>query len=151
MPTPAHSGRTLHVQLPVADLERSTAFFARLGFGFDPRLSGGTAACMPVGEQAVVMLLDRETFAQYAHLPAGHPTTHTQALYAFGVCTRDEVDTVVDAALAAGGREADGPEDHGSMYTRSFSDLDGHPWQVVWMDAAAQQGADESPTQDAVA
>ena len=145
MATPAHLGRMLYVQLPVADLERSKAFFAKLGFSYDPKFSDETAACMPVGEQAIVMLLGHETFAQYAHLPTGDPTTHTQALYCFGVSARDEVDTVADAALAAGASEADSPEDHGFMYTRSFFDLDGHPWQVMWMDpAAAQQGAAES-------
>jgi hypothetical protein len=145
MATPAHPGRTLYVQLPVADLERSKAFFAKLGFGCDPRSSDETAALVPVGEQAMVMLLDRETFAQHAHLPPGDPTTHTQALYCFGVSARDEVDTVADAALAEGASEADGPEDHGFMYTRSFLDLDGHPWQVMWMDpAVAQQGTEES-------
>jgi predicted lactoylglutathione lyase len=145
MATPGHPGRTLYVQLPVADVERSEAFFAKLGFSYDPRFSDETAACMLVGEHAIVMLLGHETFAQYAHLPTGDPTTHTQALYCFGVSARDEVDTVADAALAAGASEAEGPEDHGFMYTRSFFDLDGHPWQVMWMDpAAARQGMAES-------
>lgn len=154
MTTAAHPGRTLYVQLPVADPERSTAFFAQLGFRCDPELGDGNAACVRVGEQAVVMLLGRETFAQYAHLPTGDPTTHAQALYCFGVSTREEVDTVVDAAAAAGASESDGPEDHGFMYTRSFVDLDGHPWQVVWMDpAATQRGAGQpaASPQDAVA
>jgi predicted lactoylglutathione lyase len=72
------------------------------------------------------------------------PATHTLALYCFSVSARDEVDTVTEAALAAGGTEADGPEDHGFMYSRSFFDLDGHGWQVMWMDpAAAQQGPGE--------
>jgi hypothetical protein len=103
-----------------------------------------TAACMLVGEQASVMLLSHETFAQFAKLPMADPTTHTLALYCFSVSARDEVDTVAEAALAAGGTEADGPEDHGFMYSRSFFDLDGHGWQVMWMDpAAAQQGPEE--------
>ena len=154
MATPAHPGRTLYVQLPVADLERSTAFFAQLGFRCDPMSGDGTSACLLVGEQAAIMLLGHETFAQYAHLPTGDPTTHAQALYCFGVSTREEVDTVADAALAAGASEADGPEDHGFLYTRSFVDLDGHPWQVMWMDpAAAQRGTQESAasTEEAVA
>ena len=153
MATPAHPGRMLFVTLPVADLDRSKAFFAKLGFSYDPRFSGENAACMPIGEQAVAMLLGHETFAQYAHLPIGDATTHTQALYSFGVSARDEVDTVADAALAAGASEADGPEDHGFMYTRSFVDLDGHPWQVMWMNPAAQQGTEEfaASTQEAMA
>lgn len=89
---------------------------------------------MPIGEQAFVMLLGRETFPQYAKLPIADPRTHTLALYCFSVPTRDEV----DAVCAAAGTEADGAEDHGFMYLRSFFDLDGHGWQVMWMDPAAQ-------------
>ncbi|MER6468637.1 VOC family protein [Streptomyces collinus] len=141
MTKPAHPGRMLFVNLPVADLERSKAFFAQLGFGFDPAFTDETAACMPVGEHAFVMLLTREKFAQFAKLPMADPTTHTLALYCFSVSSRDEVDSVSAAALAAGGTEADGAEDHGFMYARSFYDLDGHGWQVMWMDpAAAEQG-----------
>ncbi|MBW8698141.1 hypothetical protein MBT84_01010 [Streptomyces sp. MBT84] len=98
-----------------------------------------TAACMPVGEQAFVMLLSREKFAELAKLPMADPTTHTLALYCFSVSSRDEVDAVSAAALAAGGSEADGAEDHGFMYSRSFYDLDGHGWQVMWMDPAATE------------
>jgi uncharacterized protein len=70
-----------------------------------------------------------------------NPTTHTLALYSFSVSSREEVDTVGAAALAAGATEADDAEDYGFMYSRSFYDLDGHGWQVMWMDpAAAEQG-----------
>ncbi len=141
MTAPAHPGRTLFVNMPVADLERSRAFFADLGFRYDPTFTDDTAACMLVGEHAFVMLLSREKFAEYAKHPIGDPTTHTLALYSFSVSSRDEVDAVSAAALAAGGSEADGAEDHGFMYSRSFFDLDGHGWQVMWMDpAAAEQG-----------
>jgi predicted lactoylglutathione lyase len=139
--TPAHPGRMFFVNIPVADLERSKAFFARLGFSYNPMFTDETAACMLVGEQAFVMLLTREKFAEFSHLPMADPATHALALYCFSVSSRDEVDVVGAAALAAGGSEADGPEDHGFMYSRSFFDLDGHGWQVMWMDpAAAQQG-----------
>ena len=147
MTTPAHPGRMLFVNIPVADLERSKAFFTRLGFGFDPAFTDETAACMPVGEQASVMLLSHEKFAEFAKLPMGDPTTHTLALYCFSVSSREEVDAVAEAALAAGGVEADGLEDYGFMCSRSFFDLDGHGWQVMWMDpAAAQRGPEEFAT-----
>jgi len=137
MTTPAHAGRMLFVNMPVADVERSKAFFARLGFSYNPNFTDESAACMLVGEQACVMLLSHETFARFAKLPTADPTTHTLALYCFSVSARDEVDTVAEAALAAGGTEADGPEDHGFMYSRSFYDLDGHGWQVMWMDPSS--------------
>jgi uncharacterized protein len=137
----AHPGRMLFVNLPVADVERSKAFFAQLGFSYDPRFTDETAACMLVGEHASVMLLSRETFAEFSKLPIADSTTHALALYCFSVSSRDEVDTVSAAALEAGGTEADDAEDHGFMYSRSFFDLDGHGWQVMWMDpAAAEQG-----------
>jgi uncharacterized protein len=135
---PAHPGRMLFVNLPVADVERSKAFFAKLGFSFDPRLADEGAACMLVDEHAFVMLLSREKFAEFAKLPIADPTTHTLALYRFSVSSRDEVDAVSAAALAAGGSEADDAEDYGFMYSRSFFDLDGHGWQVIWMDPAAE-------------
>jgi predicted lactoylglutathione lyase len=142
--TTAHPGRMLFVNIPVADLERSKAFFSKLGFSYDPAFTDENAACMLVGEQAFVMLLGRETFAQFAKLPIADPTTHTLALYCFSVSTRDEVDAVSTAALAAGGTEADDAEDHGFMYSRSFFDPDGHGWQVMWMDPAAQAAAASS-------
>jgi uncharacterized protein len=135
----AHAGRMLFVSIPVADLERSKAFFARLGFSYHQGFTDESAACMLIGEHAFVMLLSREKFAEFAHRPIADPATHTLALYCFSVSSRDEVDTVSAAALAAGGREADGAEDHGFMYSRSFFDLDGHGWQVMWMDPAAVQ------------
>jgi predicted lactoylglutathione lyase len=148
----AHPGRMLFVNMPVADVERSTAFFAQLGFSFNPLFSDETSACMLVGEHAFVMLLSREKFAEFAKLPVADPTTHTLALYCFSVSSRDEVDAVSAAALAAGGTEVDGAEDFGFMYSRSFYDLDGHGWQVMWMDpAAAEQGPEAFAGSDAAA
>ena len=141
MTDPAHPGRMLFVNIPVADVERSKAFFAKLGFSYDPAFTGETAACMQVGEHAVVMLLSREKFAEFSKLPIADPTTHALALYSFSVSSRDEVDAIGAAALAAGATEADDAEDFGFMYSRSFFDLDGHGWQVMWMDpTAAEQG-----------
>ena len=151
MTNPAHPGRRLFVNIPVADLERSKAFFAKLGFSYNPMFTDKTAACMLVGEHAFVMLLSREKFADFAKLPIADPTTHTLALYCFSVSSREEVDAVAEAALAAGGVEADGLEDYGFMCSRSFFDLDGHGWQVMWMDPTAQNGSEEfaTSTQDA--
>ena len=144
MTTPAHPGRMLFLNIPVADVERSTAFFEKLGFGFNPMFTDETAACMLVGEQAFVMLLSREKFAEFSKLPIADPTTHALALYSFSVSSRDEVDAVGAAALAAGSTEANDAKDYDFMYSHSFYDLDGHGWQVMWMDpAAAEQGPAE--------
>ena len=94
MTSPAHPGRMLFVNMPVADLERSKAFFAKLGFGFNPLFGDESSACMLVGEQAFVMLLSREKFAEFSKLPLADPTSHALALYCFSVASRDEVDAV---------------------------------------------------------
>jgi uncharacterized protein len=146
MTSPAHPGRMLFVNIPVADLERSTAFFAKLGFSFNPNFTDKTAACMLVGEQASVMLLSHEKFAEISKLPMADPAKQALALFCFSVSSREEVDAVAAAALAAGGVEADGLEDYGFMCSRSFFDLDGHGWQVMWMDPAAQTGPEEFAT-----
>ncbi|WP_171058001.1 VOC family protein [Modestobacter altitudinis] len=143
MTTPAHPGRAFFVTMPVADVQRSRAFFTALGFEFDESFSGEGAACMLVGEQVSVMLGSREQFAELSKLPTGDPRTHALALYCFSVPTREDVDRVADAALAAGAVEADGLEDLGFMVTRSFFDLDGHGWQVMWMDPAMTSPASE--------
>ena len=100
----------------------------------DPEIA---ALGVVVGQQR----LRRRLVGDFATLPIADPRTHTSALYSFSVSSRDEVDAVSAAALAAGGTEADGAEDYGFMYSRSFFDPDGHGWQVMWMDpAAVEQG-----------
>jgi predicted lactoylglutathione lyase len=135
--TAARASRVLFVSLPVQDPQRSKAFFERLGFSFDPAFSDESTACMSIGEQAFVMLGAHEKVAELSRLPLADPTTHAMALFCFTVASREEVDAVADAAVAAGGQDHDDAEDHGFMYSRSFFDLDGHGWQVMWMDTAA--------------
>jgi predicted lactoylglutathione lyase len=128
----------LFVNLPVQDIKRSKEFFAKLGFSFNPKFGDGeTSASMMVGEHAFVMLLERQKWAEFSKLPMADPTTHALALYAFSAASRDEVDTIADAAVAAGAEDHDDAQDYGFMYSRSFFDLDGHGWQVMWMDPAA--------------
>jgi predicted lactoylglutathione lyase len=134
----AHANRMLFVNLPVEDVARSSAFFTDLGFSFDPRFSDDeSSALMLVGEQASVMLLARAKWAEFSKLPMADPATHALALYCFGVDSREDVDTITDAAVAAGATDHDDVQDFGFMYSRSFFDLDGHGWQVMWMDPAA--------------
>lgn len=139
MTTTPHADRSLFVTLPVADVARSRAFFSALGFGFHPGFSDETTACLVIGEHACVMLVHPERFAEFSKLPMADPRTHALALFCFSVSSREEVDAVSAAALAAGAVEADGLEDHGFMCSRSFFDLDGHGWQVMWMDPQAAQ------------
>ena len=129
--------RMVFVNLPVADVERSRAYFAGLGLAFDERFSDGKALCMVLGDHAFAMLLQRDFFAGFTPRPVADATVATEVLVGLSADDREDVDRLLAAALAAGGQEVREPVDHGSMYGRAFSDLDGHVWEVLWMDPAA--------------
>ena len=136
--------RLLFVNLPVGDLAASQAFFGALGFSFDPRFTDEACACIVVSEQAYVMLLAEERFAGFTPKPVADATRSTEAILCVSAEDRGAVDAFADAALAAGGTPANAPMDHGFMYGRSFHDLDGHLWEVMWMSAeAVEQGPSE--------
>jgi len=127
----------MFVNLPVRDLQRSMRFFSTLGFEFDPRFTDEKAACMVVSAEAFVMLLSEPFFETFTTRPLCDTTRHTEGLFALSCTRRDEVDELVRTAVAAGGRHAMPPQDRGFMYGWSFYDLDGHHWEVLWMDPAA--------------
>lgn len=140
--------RLLFLNLPVADLDASVAFFTKLGFEFNPKFTDETATCMIVSDQAYVMLLVRPRFEDFVTKPIADASQTTEALFCVSADSREEVDSFADAALAAGGTPAKDPQDFGFMYGRSFNDLDGHHWEVMWMDpAAAEQGPEEHAAQ----
>ena len=136
-PTTPHK---LFVNIPVSDLQRSITFFEALGFTFNQQFTDASATCMLVGEDAYFMLLTKERFAGFSKRPMGDARKETNALFTLGVNSREEVDALVRNAVAAGGSHAAEPQDHGFMYGWSFYDLDGHHWEVFWMDPAAIQG-----------
>jgi predicted lactoylglutathione lyase len=86
------------------------------------------------------MLVTPERFKDFSKRPVGDSRKETNALFAISVDSRDEVDTLVNKAVAAGGSHAADPQDHGFMYMSSFYDLDGHHWEVFWMDPSAVNG-----------
>ena len=132
--------RKLFVNIPVSDLQRSIDFFEALGFTFNAQFTDATATAMLVGEDAYFMLLTKDKFASFAKRPIGDPAKQTTALYALGVESRAAVDEMVNKAVANGGSHALDPQDHGFMYGWSFYDLDGHHWEVFWMDPSAVIG-----------
>ena len=136
-PTTPHK---LFVNIPVSDVQRSIRFFEALGFAFNRQFTDATATCMLVGEDAYFMLLNRERFAGFSKRPVGDARKETNALFALSVSSREEVDAMVRKAVAAGGSHAADPQDHGFMYGWSFYDLDGHHWEVFWMNPSALQG-----------
>jgi predicted lactoylglutathione lyase len=127
----------MFVNLAVRDLNRSKTFFAKLGFGFDPRFTDDNAACMIISEEAYVMLLREPFFKGFTKREPCDTSRQTEALLALSCGSRTEVDEVVKKAVAAGGQHAMDAQDHGFMYGWSFYDLDGHHWEVFWMDEKA--------------
>lgn len=129
------TSRGLYINLPVADLARTRAFYEGLGFEIDPRFSDDNAIAVKLGDNQAAMLLKREFFQTFTPLQIGDPRKQTQCLVAIQLDSREAVDAIVQAAVAQGGDEPHGPEDYGFMYQRAFNDPDGHGWGPFWMDA----------------
>jgi predicted lactoylglutathione lyase len=127
----------IFVNLPVADLAASVGFFSSLGFEFNDQFTDEHATCMVLNEQACVMLLAEPFFATFTTTPVTDATAGTEAVLAVTAESREEVDALVDRALQQGGTPALPASDEGFMYGRSFYDLDGHAWEVMWMDPVA--------------
>jgi uncharacterized protein len=136
----AATHRKLFVNLSVRDLERSKAFFAQLGFAFDPKFTDENAACMIVSDEAFVMLLRESFFSTFTQRAICDTSRSTEGLFCLSCESREEVNRMVETAVAGGGKHAMPAQDHGFMYGWSFYDLDGHHWEVMWMDPAAAQG-----------
>jgi len=132
--------RKIFVNLPVRDLEKSKEFFAKLGFGFNPRFTNEDAACMVVSDDIFVMLLTETYFKTFTKKDIADAHSTTEVLVCLSEASRAAVDAHLAKALEAGASEAREPQDLGFMYGRSFSDLDGHIWEIVWVDEAAAQG-----------
>jgi predicted lactoylglutathione lyase/uncharacterized protein YbaA (DUF1428 family) len=127
----------IFVNLPVRDLDRSKEFFARLGFGFDPRFTDDDGACMVVSDTIFVMLLTHEKFREFTPNPVCDASESTEAIVCLTCESREAVDEMVRKAVAAGGKTYKNHLDQGFMYGHGFQDLDGHIWELMWMAPAA--------------
>ena len=130
----------IFVNLPVEDLEKSKAFFAKLGYRFNPQFTDETAACMVITDYIHAMLLTKAKFKEFTKKAIADATQTTEVLTCLSLNSKAKVDEMLDAALEAGATEARDPMDYGFMYGRSFNDLDGHIWEIIWMDP---QGAEK--------
>jgi predicted lactoylglutathione lyase len=131
--------RKLFVNIKVDNLQRSMDFFKSLGFTFNQQFTDEKAACMVVSEDAYFMLLTDPFFRSFTKRPPSDPNKQTEAMYALSCSSRAEVDEIVRKAIDAGGTHAMDAQDHGFMYGWSFYDLDGHHWEVMWMDPSHVQ------------
>ena len=124
----------IFVNLPVQDLNASKAFFAALGYSFNPTFTNADAACMVISESIYVMLLPQPFFRQFTNKSIAAAHQQTEVITCLSADSRKAVDVMVDKALAAGASEPQPARDYGFMYQRGFQDLDGHLWEIAHMD-----------------
>lgn len=131
----------IFVNLPVRDLKKSMGFFSKLGFTFNAQFTDETAACMIISEDIYVMLLTENKFKMFTPKQVCDATKFTEVLVCLSSASRDEVNEMVRKAVGAGGTTYKQPEDHGFMYGHGFQDLDGHIWELAFMEPSAVKPA----------
>ena len=127
----------IFVNLPVKDLNKSIEFFTKLGFSFNPQFTDEQATCMIIGENIFAMLMVEERFKDFTKKEICDAKKSTEVLIALDAESREKVDEIIKKAVAAGGSTYVEPQDHGWMYLHSFADLDGHQWEIAYMDESA--------------
>lgn len=127
----------IFVNLPVKDLDRSIAFFTRLGYTFNPQFTDEKATCMIIAEDIFVMLLVDKFFKTFVPNEIADATKSTESIICLSSESREKVDEMVRKAIEAGGSTYKEPQDHGFMYGHGYQDLDGHLWEIMWMDPGA--------------
>lgn len=126
--------KKIFINLPVADLQKAMTFYTEIGFSNNPKFTDETAACMVLTEEIYVMLLTIPKFKEFTKKEIGNAFTSASVINSLSVDNIDEVNAMADKALSAGGKETSEPKDYGFMQQRSFQDLDGHLWEVLYMD-----------------
>ena len=126
--------KQIFVNLPIKDLGRSVQFFKKLGFSFNPQFTDENATCMIISDDNFVMLLVEKFFSTFTSKHVADASKNTEVIIAISAESRGKVDEMIANAVQAGGREPRPPQDYGWMYGRSFEDIDGHLWEVLYMD-----------------
>lgn len=121
------------VNLPIADMAKSKAFFSALGYAFNPDFTGDQGAALVLGDNLYAMLMVREFFATFTSKPVADAKASTWGWVCLSCDSREQVDTLVAKAVAAGGTAPREAKDHGFMYSNAFEDLDGHTWVLIHM------------------
>lgn len=130
--------KQIFVNLAVVDLPTSMDFFRKLGLDFNLQFTDQNAACLVLGENLYAMLLTREYFKTFVNKPLCDPKQSTEVLVCLSCESRAEVDDLIARAVAAGGTVPREAQDYGSMYGHAFEDLDGHIWELMYMDPNAE-------------
>jgi len=124
----------IFINLPVKNLEKSMNFYAKMGFTNNPQFSDDTAKCMVFSEEIFVMILTHEKFKSFATKPIADASKTTAVLLSLSVESIDKVNEIVVNAVSAGGKEPVEPKDYGFMQQRTLEDLDGHTWEIFFME-----------------
>ncbi|MEP6929949.1 MAG: VOC family protein [Flavobacterium sp.] len=124
----------IFLNLPVKDLKRSMAFFTELGFTFNLKFTDDKAACLEIGENIFAMLITEEVFKTFTQKQICDTATTTEVLMALSVESREKVEEMIASVERAGGKEYMEARDYGWMYQKAFLDLDGHHWEIFFMD-----------------
>lgn len=127
----------IFINLPVKDLNKSMTFFKQLGYSFNPQFTDENATCMVISEDIYAMLLVEKFFITFTKKEICDTSKCAEAILAISVESREEVDDMVKKAVAAGASTPNPPQDHGWMYGHGYQDLDGHLWEVFFMDMNA--------------
>ncbi|MDV9178933.1 glyoxalase [Streptomyces sp. W16] len=130
----------IFVNLAVNDVDASRKFFTELGYSINPQFSTDECACVVISDTIIAMLLGKQRYSDFTKKEIVDSTKSSEVLLCLSAESREKVDELVNKAAAAGGTANNDVQDQGFMYGRSFDDLDGHSWEVVWMDPAAVQG-----------
>ena len=123
----------IFVNLPIENMARSQTFFKALGYAFNPEFTNDQGACLVVGDNLFVMLLAKDFYATFTTKTIADARTTSEVLVCFSCDSREEVDTLVAKAVAAGATTPRPVQDLGFMYSHGFDDLDGHTWEFVHM------------------
>ena len=127
----------IFVNLPVKDLSRTVEFFKKLGFAFNAQFTDENATCMIINDNIFVMLLVEKFFKSFTKKEICDTTKDTEVIIALSTKSREKVDEMMHNVVEAGGKESREPQDHGWMYGRSFQDINGHLWEIIYMDEKA--------------
>jgi len=131
----------IFVNLPVKDLNKSMTFFINLGYTFDARFTDETAACLVISDDIFAMLLTETKFREFTPKPLCDATQSTEVLICLSCESPAQVDDLVRRAIMAGGTTYADPKDYGFMYGHGFQDLDGHIWELIYMEPEASEAA----------
>ena len=127
----------IFVNLPIKDLGRTVEFFKKLGFAFNPQFTDENATCMIINDNIFVMLLVEKFFKTFTKKEICDTAKDTEVIIALSTESREKVDEMMQHVFEAGGKETREPQDHGWMYGRSFQDINGHLWEIIYMDEKA--------------